>query len=136
MLLVGPAILGLRVLSLYQAAYLVPPLPLPLLQREAIHLLFRYPHFEIVLFPPFVVLAVILQRRGPFLDGVVMTLLRFERGRRYRSMSVTTFLALTNSQAGTEPPVKLVIPAIALTKICLVSSADDSRWLSRETHCQ
>jgi hypothetical protein len=65
LLFIGLAVLGLRVLPLYQSAFLLPPLLFPLFQPGAVHPLMSYPRFGIVLFPLFVVLAILLQRRGP-----------------------------------------------------------------------
>ncbi|HEV2529378.1 MAG TPA: mannosyltransferase family protein [Thermomicrobiales bacterium] len=65
LLFIGLAILGLRTTPLYYSAYLLPPLLFPLFQPGAIHPLMSIPRFGIVLFPLFVVLALLLQRRGP-----------------------------------------------------------------------
>lgn len=65
LLFIGLAVLGLRITPLFYLAYLLPPLLFPLFQPGAIHPLFSYPRFGIVLFPLFVVLALLLQRRGP-----------------------------------------------------------------------
>lgn len=70
LLFIGLAILGLRVLPLYQTAYLLPPMLFPLFQPGALNPLLSYPRFGIVLFPLFVVLALVLQRRGPFLAWI------------------------------------------------------------------
>lgn len=66
-LFVGLAIVGLRILPLYMSAYLLLPLLFPLFQPSAVHPLFSYPRFGIVLFPLFIVLAVLLERRSAFL---------------------------------------------------------------------
>ena len=73
LLFVGLAIIGLRILPLYQTAYLLPPLLFPLFQPGAIHPLFSFPRFGIVLFPLFIVLAILLQRRGPLIAYSVIS---------------------------------------------------------------
>ena len=73
LLFLGLAALGLRILPLYQTAYLLPPLLFPLFQPGAVHPLMSIPRFGIVLFPLFVVLAVLLQRRGPLIAYSVVS---------------------------------------------------------------
>ena len=73
LLFIGLAILGLRILPLYQTAYLVPPILFPLFQPGALNPLLSYPRFGIVLFPLFVVLAILLQRRGPLIAYSVVS---------------------------------------------------------------
>ena len=73
LLFLGLAIIGLRILPLYQTAYLLPPLLFPLFQPGAVHPLMSIPRFGIVLFPLFVVLAILLQRRGPLITYSVIS---------------------------------------------------------------
>ena len=73
LLFLGLAVLGLRLLPLYQTAYLLPPLLFPLFQPGAVHPLMSVPRFGIVLFPLFVVLAILLQRRGPLIAYSVVS---------------------------------------------------------------
>ena len=73
LLFVGLAIIGLRILPLYQTAYLLPPLLFPLFQPSAVHPLLSIPRFGIVLFPLFIVLAILLQRRGPLITWSVIS---------------------------------------------------------------
>ena len=56
-------ILGLRALPLYQSAYVIPGLLIPLLQPSTVHALMSMPRFGLTLFPLFIVLAVVVQRR-------------------------------------------------------------------------
>ncbi len=65
LLFIGLAILGLRTTPLYYSAFVLLPLLFPLFQPGAVHPLMSVPRFGIVLFPLFVVLALLLQRRGP-----------------------------------------------------------------------
>lgn len=73
LLFIGLAVIGLRILPLYQTAYLLPPLLFPLFQPGAVHPLMSIPRFGIVLFPLFVVLAILLQRRGPLVAYSVVS---------------------------------------------------------------
>ncbi len=73
LLFIGLAVLGLRILPLYQTAYLLPPLLFPLFQPGGVHPLMSIPRFGIVLFPLFVVLAILLQRRGPLIAYSVVS---------------------------------------------------------------
>jgi hypothetical protein len=73
LLFIGLAVLGLRILPLYQTAYLLPPLLFPLFQPGAVHPLMSYPRFGIVLFPLFIILALLLQRRGPLVTWLAVS---------------------------------------------------------------
>ncbi len=73
LLFLGLAIIGLRTLPLYQTAYLLPPLLFPLFQPGGVHPLMSIPRFGIVLFPLFIVLAILLQRRGPLITYSVIS---------------------------------------------------------------
>jgi hypothetical protein len=73
LLFAGLTIIGLRILPLYQTAYILPPLLFPLFQPSAVHPLLSIPRFGIVLFPLFIVLAILLQRRGPLIAYSVIS---------------------------------------------------------------
>lgn len=55
------ALLGLRMLPLYQTLWVLPALIIPLLQPSQVHALMSMPRFVVVLFPLFVVLARLIQ---------------------------------------------------------------------------
>ncbi|MBA3643741.1 MAG: hypothetical protein H0W59_06710, partial [Chloroflexia bacterium] len=57
------ALLGLRALPLYQTAFLLPGLIIPLYQPSQVHALMSIPRFGLTLFPLFVVLALIVKGR-------------------------------------------------------------------------
>jgi hypothetical protein len=57
------ALIGLKVLPLYQTVWVLPALVIPLLQPSEVHALMSMPRFVVVLFPLFVVLAKLLQPR-------------------------------------------------------------------------
>lgn len=57
------AVIGLRMLPLYQSAYLIPGLLIPLFQPSQVHALMSMPRFGLTLFPLFIVLAVLLRHR-------------------------------------------------------------------------
>ena len=69
------AVIGLRVLPLYQSAYLIPGLLIPLFQPSEVHALMSMPRFGLTLFPLFVVLGVLLRPRGLALPLAVMSTL-------------------------------------------------------------
>src|SRR5215213_3065780 len=66
------AIIGLRMLPLYYSAYIWPPLLVPLFAPSTVHPLMSMPRFGLVLFPLFVVLALLIkeQRQGLILGGL------------------------------------------------------------------
>jgi hypothetical protein len=57
------ALIGLWKLPLYQSAYLIPGLLIPLLSPSTVHPLMSMPRFGLTLFPIFIVLAMILRPR-------------------------------------------------------------------------
>ncbi|MBA3336420.1 MAG: hypothetical protein H0T49_02520 [Chloroflexia bacterium] len=62
LLFIGLAIAGLRLLPLYQSAYLIPGLVIPLFGPSAVHPLMSMPRFGLTLFPLFIVLALLIRR--------------------------------------------------------------------------
>jgi len=75
-LFVALGLIGLRWLPLYYHAYLWPPLLFPLFSPSAVHPLMSIPRFGIVLFPLFVVIALIFRgRRAAIPAAVISTLL-------------------------------------------------------------
>lgn len=63
LLFLGLAVIGLFKLPLYQSAYLVPGLIVPLFQPSSVHTLMSMPRFGLTLFPLFVVLGILLKGR-------------------------------------------------------------------------
>lgn len=63
LLFLGLAIVGLRALPLYQTAYLLPGLLVPLFQPSQVHALMSIPRFGLTLFPLFIVLALVVRAR-------------------------------------------------------------------------
>ncbi len=57
------ALVGLKVLPVYQTVWVLPALVIPLLQPSEVHALMSVPRFVLVLFPLFIVLAKLLQPR-------------------------------------------------------------------------
>ena len=57
------AIVGLRILPLYQTVYLLPGLVVPLFQPSSVHALMSMPRFGLTLFPLFAVIGVLLNGR-------------------------------------------------------------------------
>lgn len=57
------AVVGLRRLPLYYTAYLLPPLLVPLFAPSTVHPLMSMPRFGLVLFPLFVVVALLIRTR-------------------------------------------------------------------------
>ncbi len=57
------AIVGLKVLPLYQSAYLIPGLVIPLFSPSTVHPLMSMPRFGLTLFPLFIVIAILLRWR-------------------------------------------------------------------------
>ncbi|MGH2618776.1 MAG: hypothetical protein ACRDJC_26405, partial [Thermomicrobiales bacterium] len=71
-LFLGLALVGLKVLPLYQTVWVLPALVIPLLQPSEVHALMSMPRFVLVLFPLFIVLAKLLRPpwiRLPWLIG-------------------------------------------------------------------
>ncbi|MEZ4626033.1 MAG: hypothetical protein R2843_14875 [Thermomicrobiales bacterium] len=62
-LALGLALYGLTKLPWWMSAYIWPPLIVPLFQPSSVHPLMSMPRFIIVLFPLFVVLAMLTERR-------------------------------------------------------------------------
>jgi hypothetical protein len=59
----GLALIGLRILPLYQTLYLLPGLIVPMFQPSTIHSLMSMPRFGLTLFPLFAVIGVLLNGR-------------------------------------------------------------------------
>jgi hypothetical protein len=57
------ALIGLKLLPLYQSAYLIPGLVIPLFDPSAVHPLMSMPRFGLTLFPLFIVIALLVRRR-------------------------------------------------------------------------
>jgi hypothetical protein len=57
------AVIGLKVLPLYQSAYLIPGLIIPLFSPSTVHPLMSMPRFGLTMFPLFVVIAILLKWR-------------------------------------------------------------------------
>lgn len=64
MLFIGLAVVGLKLLPLYQSAYLIPGLVIPLFSPSTVHPLMSMPRFGLTLFPLFVVIALLLRSRA------------------------------------------------------------------------
>lgn len=60
-------IVGFKVLPLYQSLYLVPGILIPLFQPSSVHPLMSIPRFGLVLFPLFIVMAIIFRKRIVYL---------------------------------------------------------------------
>lgn len=69
------AFLGLRLLPLYQTAYLVPGLLIPLFQPSTVHALMSMPRFGLTLFPLFIVLALLLRHRWVAIPAAIVSVL-------------------------------------------------------------
>jgi hypothetical protein len=63
LLFIALAIVGLRMLPLYQTVYLLPGLLVPLFQPSSVHTLMSMPRFGLTLFPLFAVIGVLLNGR-------------------------------------------------------------------------
>ncbi|MGH2560880.1 MAG: mannosyltransferase family protein [Thermomicrobiales bacterium] len=63
LLFLGLAVIGLKMLPLYQSAFLIPGLVIPLFQPSGVHILMSMPRFGLTLFPLFVVMALLLRQR-------------------------------------------------------------------------
>lgn len=57
------AVIGLWKLPLYQSAYLIPGLLIPLFQPSTVHALMSMPRFGLTLFPLFIVIAILTRPR-------------------------------------------------------------------------
>jgi hypothetical protein len=57
------AVLGFKLLPLYQSAYLIPGLVIPLFSPSTVHVLMSMPRFGLTLFPIFVVIALLVKDR-------------------------------------------------------------------------
>ena len=75
LLFIGLAIVGLRALPLYQSAYVIPGLVVPLFQPSEVHALMSIPRFGLTLFPLFIVLALLVRARSGAILLAVSTLL-------------------------------------------------------------
>ncbi len=73
LLFIGIAVIGLWKLPLYQSAYLIPGLLIPLLSPSTVHPLMSMPRFGLTLFPLFVVLALILRPRLIAIPAAVLS---------------------------------------------------------------
>ena len=62
-LFLGLAVIGLKLLPVYQTLWILPGLLIPLLQPSEVHALMSMPRFVLVLFPLFIVLGTLLQPR-------------------------------------------------------------------------
>ena len=69
------ALIGLRILPLYQSALVWPALLIPLFGPSDVHPLMSMPRFGIVLFPLFVVLAFLVRDRRTALPALTISLL-------------------------------------------------------------
>lgn len=67
-------IVGFKVLPLYQSLYLVPGILIPLFQPSSVHPLFSIPRFGLVLFPLFIILAVILRKPWMYLPAAAVSI--------------------------------------------------------------
>ena len=66
-------IIGFKVLPLYQSLYLVPGILIPLFQPSSVHPLMSIPRFGVVLFPLFIVMAILFRRRIIYLPLAVIS---------------------------------------------------------------
>jgi hypothetical protein len=67
------AVIGLWKLPLYQSAYLIPGLLIPLLSPSTVHPLMSMPRFGLTLFPIFVVLALVVRPRAVAIPAAVIS---------------------------------------------------------------
>ncbi len=73
-LFIALALIGLRRLPLYYSAFAIPPLLVPLFAPSTVHPLMSMPRFGLVLFPLFVVIALLIRdRRQGVLLGALST---------------------------------------------------------------
>ncbi|MEZ4504790.1 MAG: hypothetical protein R2848_02740 [Thermomicrobiales bacterium] len=69
-------VIGFKVLPLYQSLYLAPGILIPLFQPSSVHPLMSIPRFGLVLFPLFIVMAILFRRRIVYLPlAIISTLL-------------------------------------------------------------
>src|SRR5262249_54995461 len=73
LLFLGLAVIGLWKLPLYQSAFLIPGLVIPLLSPSIVHALLSMPRFGLPLSPIFVVLALILRSRIVAIPAAVLS---------------------------------------------------------------
>ncbi|MCO5220505.1 MAG: glycosyltransferase family 39 protein [Thermomicrobiales bacterium] len=66
-LFIALIVVGFKVLPLYQSLYLVPGILIPLFQPSSVHPLMSIPRFGLVLFPLFIVMAILLRKRWLYL---------------------------------------------------------------------
>lgn len=66
-------VIGFKVLPLYQSLYLVPGILIPLFQPSSVHPLMSIPRFGLVLFPLFIVMAILFRRRVIYLPLAVIS---------------------------------------------------------------
>ena len=74
-LFLGLAAIGLRRLPLYLSVFAIPGLLIPLYQPSQVHALMSMPRFGLTLFPLFIVLALLLGRRGLALPALAVSTL-------------------------------------------------------------
>lgn len=67
------ALIGLKLLPLYQTAWVLPGLLIPLLQPSEVHALMSMPRFVLVLFPLFIVLETLLRPNWLRVPAVIMS---------------------------------------------------------------
>lgn len=85
-LFLGLAIVGLKMLPVYQTVWVLPGLIIPLLQPSSVHALMSMPRFVLVLFPLFIVLGTLCQPRLIRIPAVIISVLML--------MALTTQFAL------------------------------------------
>jgi hypothetical protein len=62
-LLFALLLIGFKFLPLYQIAYTIPALVIPLFSPSTVHPLMSMPRFALTMFPLFIVIAILLRRR-------------------------------------------------------------------------
>ena len=67
-------VIGFKVLPLYQSLYLVPGIFIPLFQPSSVHPLMSIPRFGLVLFPLFIVMAILLRKRILYLPAAAISI--------------------------------------------------------------
>lgn len=75
LLFLALAVIGLRKLPLYQSAFLIPGLLIPLYQPSQVHALMSMPRFGLTLFPLFVVLALLVRTRWTAVPALAVSTL-------------------------------------------------------------
>jgi hypothetical protein len=73
-LFIALIIIGFKVLPLYQSLYLVPGIVIPLFQPSTVHPLMSIPRFGLVLFPLFIVIAIILRKPILYLPAAAFSI--------------------------------------------------------------